>query len=215
MVLLNESIVEMMDMVSRQLERARLAVMEHRYDLAQEVLALEKKVNGMELKIDKDCENILALYNPVAIDLRFVMASMKINSNLERIGDNAESIAHYISHGNPKIPADFLNAFRIDEMFLMVISMINDVKKGFVEEDTHLARQVFSKDFHLNEANHEATQTAIQLGTKDPGDMPVIIPLLSSVRKLERSGDLIKNIAEEIIFYLEAKVLKHHAKLEK
>ncbi|MCB0429910.1 MAG: phosphate transport system regulatory protein PhoU, partial [Flavobacteriales bacterium] len=133
LVLLNESIVEMMDMVSRQLERARLAVIEHRYDLAQEVLALEKKVNGMELKIDKDCENILALYNPVAIDLRFVMASMKINSNLERIGDNAESIAHYISHGNPKIPADFLNAFRIDEMFLMVISMINDVKKGFVE----------------------------------------------------------------------------------
>ena len=94
--LLREQLIDMQRLVRSQLSKCRTALFSFDTDLAREVLFNEKRVNALELKIDRDCENILALFNPVAVDLRFVLAALKINTNLERIGDNAEGIARYV-----------------------------------------------------------------------------------------------------------------------
>src|SRR5204862_2736721 len=93
---LKDEAVEMFELVISQLRKSRTALLSFDKDMASEVTFNEKRVNALELKIDKDCENIFALMNPVAIDLRFVLAVLKINSNLERIGDISDGIARYV-----------------------------------------------------------------------------------------------------------------------
>ena len=89
-------VLEMFGLVLSQLNKSKEALVQFDKDLAREVLVNEKRVNGFELKIDRDCENIIALLNPLAVDLRFVLACMKINSNLERVGDIAEGICQFV-----------------------------------------------------------------------------------------------------------------------
>src|SRR5579862_941297 len=94
--LLKQEVINMWSLVRSQLIKAQTSLINFDKDLAREVILKERRVNGYELKIDRDCENIFALLTPVAIDLRFVLAVLKINSNLERIGDIAEGVAKYI-----------------------------------------------------------------------------------------------------------------------
>src|SRR5664279_5536883 len=96
-------VINMWQLVLSQLSKAREAMETFNKDLGREVMAKEKRVNALELKIDRDCENVFALYCPVAIDLRFLLAALKINTNLERIGDIAEGISRYIV----ELPAKF------------------------------------------------------------------------------------------------------------
>jgi phosphate transport system protein len=169
-------------------------------------------VDGLELKIDRDCENILALFNPVAVDLRFVIASFKINSDLERLGDHAASIAKYILDFGGPIDEETLKKMKIDEMYRISINMLDNVLVAFENEDTQLARKVFAQDKALNAINRSASSLVSELIREDIENIRRYLYLFSIIRKLERVGDLAKNTAEEIIFYIEAKVLKHKKK---
>jgi phosphate transport system protein len=93
---IKEEIIEMWHLVESQLQKGLSAVLNFDKDLAREVVLMERRVNGAELKIDRDCEDIFAIYSPVAVDLRFLLAVLKINTNLERMGDIAEGIAKMI-----------------------------------------------------------------------------------------------------------------------
>ncbi|MEP7170315.1 MAG: PhoU domain-containing protein, partial [Bacteroidota bacterium] len=93
---LKEDMLEMFQMVISQLDKSKNSLINLDKDLAREVIVTEKRVNSFELKLDRDCENIIALFNPVAVDLRFVLANLKINSNLERVGDIADGIAKFV-----------------------------------------------------------------------------------------------------------------------
>lgn len=207
--LLNDDILELMYLVKTQLEKGREALMDYDEELAHEITANEKRVDALELKIDRDCENILALFNPVAVDLRFVMASFKINSDLERLGDHANSIAKYILDFGGPIEKKVIQQMRIDEMYDTAIEMLSNVFSSFIAEDTHLARKVFAKDKILNEINRKASRATAKMIEKEPKKAQQYLYLFSIIRKLERVGDLTKNTAEELIFYIEAKVLKH------
>lgn len=207
--LLKQDLLEMMELIHSQFRKGKEAMMNGDRDLAEEIVSNERRVNAMELKIDRDCENILALFNPVAIDLRFVMACFKINSDLERLGDNAEGIARYILSSEEKLHDKVLEDLRFLEMFDTATEMLNVVYEAFENEDTKLARKVFPKDKILNEINGEAAKKVGELIRDDPSRIDQYIYLLSIIRKLERVGDLSKNISEETIFYIEAKVLKH------
>jgi phosphate transport system protein len=176
------------------------------------VVQAEKRVNGLELKIDRDCENIFALLTPVAVDLRFVLAVLKINSNLERIGDIAEGNAKYIIDAHHSFREELLDATRTIQMYDESIQILEDTLKAFETEDTVLARSVFTKDESLDNINAKATQATIDYLKKNPEDADEALYNFSVLRKLERVGDQSKNIAEEIIFFLEAKVLKHRNK---
>lgn len=207
--LLNDDILELMHLVKTQLEKGREALIEFDEELAHEIIANEKRVDALELKIDRDCGNILALFNPVAVDLRFVLASLKINSELERLGDHANSIAKYILDFGGPIEEETLKKMRIDEMYDTSITMLGHVFNSFTTDDTKLVRKVFAKDKKLNEINREASGVTAKLLQDDGENIQQYLYLFSIIRKLERVGDLTKNIAEEIVYYLEAKVLKH------
>jgi phosphate transport system protein len=195
-----------------QLSKARQAFLTFDKDLAREVVLKEKRVNGSELKIDRDCENIFALFCPVAIDLRFLLAVLKINSNLERIGDIAEGIAKYIIDAEAPFTEELLKVTRILPMYEEAVNMLEDTQAAFEREDTVLARGVFKKDDFLDSVN-SGSNKVLEAHLKDhPEDTAQALWLMSIIRKLERVGDQSKNVAEEIIFYLEAKVLKHKNK---
>jgi phosphate transport system protein len=210
--LLKTEAINMWSLVNSQLSKARLAFINFDKDLAREVVQKEKRVNGSELKIDRDCENIFALFCPVAIDLRFLLAVLKINSNLERIGDIAEGIAKYIIDADGPFTKEMLDATRILPMYEESVKMLEDTQEAFEKEDTILARGVFKKDDFLDNVNKASNKVLEKHLQQHPEDTAQALWILSIIRRLERVGDQAKNIAEEIIFYLEAKVLKHKGK---
>ena len=113
---LKKELVSMWMLVQSQLNKAREAMINFDKDLAREVLVKEKRVNSFELKLDRDCENIFALHCPVAIDLRFLLAALKINTNLERIGDIAAGVAKYVIESNTNFNKEALESTSIIRM---------------------------------------------------------------------------------------------------
>jgi phosphate transport system protein len=212
---LKSEMINMWQMVLSQLTKAEEALQNKDKDLAREVVLTEKRVNSFELKIDRDCEDILALFAPVAIDLRFLLAVLKINMNLERTGDIAEGIAKFVIDLPDDFDARLLEITRVIDMFKQGNEMIAEVMNAFEKEDTVLARKVFKKDDLLDEINAEAATVVAEYIEKNPAKIASALYILSSIRKLERVGDQAKNMAEEIIFYSEAKVLKHKPKSKK
>lgn len=210
--LLNDNIIELMFLVKNQLEKGQKALDNFDEELAHQIMANEKRVDSLELKIDRDCENILALHNPVAVDLRFVIAAFKINSDLERIGDHANSIAKYIVDFGRRVDDKTIKKMRMEEMYNTSIKMLSNVFDAYISEDTTLARKVFKLDKTLNEINREVSERTAALIKNDIEQTQNYLYLFSIIRKLERVGDLTKNVAEELIFYIEAKVLKHQKK---
>lgn len=212
---LKDEITNMWNLVITQLRKANQSLVAFNRDLAREVISSEKRVNALELKIDRDCENIFALFNPVAIDLRFVLSVLKINNNLERTGDIAEGIAKFIVDANRPFDEKLLSQTEVIIMFEEAIDMLEDVLKAFKSEDTEMARSIFQRDETLDEINLKANTVIADYIRKNPDNLEQGLYILSTIRKLERVGDQVKNIAEEIIFYVEAKVLKHFNKPNK
>jgi phosphate transport system protein len=207
---LEESILNMMKMVERQLEKSKDAFNHKDTEIAQEIIHHEKRVNALELSIDRDCENILALFNPVATNLRFVISVLKINSDLERIADYAKGIADYVVDDFKLCKAEVLETVKIKEMFEIALSMTHDIGLAFEKKDTKLARKVYYKDKELNAINKNAVKLICGFVKKDPAIIQESLYLFSTIKKLERVGDHIKNIAEDLIFFQEAEVVKHN-----
>ena len=209
---LKESTVEMITLAKIQLQRSKTAFLEKNEDLAEEIFFSEKHLNNFELKIDRDCENIFALHNPVASDLRLVIAILKVISDVERIGDHAEGIAGYVSQIDNEIDKKLLIKLRFNEMYEMSLKMLDMIEESFGNEDVNLARKVFKLDKSLNEIKLAAPDVISDYLQTNPQVTKQALFLFSTIRKLERVGDLIKNIAEQLIFYTEAKVVRHRSK---
>ena len=210
-----EGIIEMWELTLSQVEKALSALINYDKDLAREIINIEKRVNATELKIDRDCEDVFAIYCPVAVDLRFFLAVLKINSNLERIGDIAEGIAKYVLSNDQAFNTELLESTKVIEMHAESIKMIEDTLQAFQSEDTSIARSIFAKDEFLDKINQSANELIIDYLKKHPEEINQALYILSMIRKLERIGDHSKNIAEEIIFYVEAKVIRHADKKSK
>lgn len=212
---LKSELTNMWQLVISQLYKTREALIQFDRDLAREVVAVEKRVNSLELKIDRDCENIFALFNPVAVDLRTVLAVLKINNNLERSGDIAEGIAKFIIVAEAPFSSELIEATEILRMYDETNAILEDSLKSFETDDTRLARSIFKRDEIVDEINHKAHRAVAAYINKYPDKVEEALYILSMIRKMERIGDHCKNIAEEIIFNIEAKVLKHKSKKKK
>lgn len=213
--LLKKEINEMWTLVYNQIDRAGEAVLTMDKELAQQVIVRERRVNAFELKIDSDVEDVIALYNPVAVDLRFVLAMLKINTNLERLGDFAEGIARFVEKcTEPALDSELLQALRMEEMYKQVLSMLERAKRALNEESIELATSVFAKDNVLDEINANVTPVLSEYLQKHPEAMLSCLNLVGVFRKLERAGDHITNIAEEVVFFIDAKVLKHRGRTD-
>lgn len=200
---------EMLTLCKLQLEKALEAFTNHDEDLAEEVIYMETHVNALDLKIEKDCENFFALHNPVAKDLRFTMTILKMTSELERIGDHAFRISKYIVDDEKKIEPHLLELLEIEKMNDTIETMMDYIIIAYEEKDVKIARKVFKKDKILDKINLRSFKILEAEIKKDNSLIQQSLVLFSVVKKLERVGDLIKNIAEEIIFYVDAEVLKH------
>ena len=206
---LKENLLDMFSMVKGQMEKCVKAIEETDIDIAKGVLDDEKKINVQEISIDRDCENILALHTPVATDLRLVLATLKITNDLERIADSAKSLAKVLCKDISKKEFKWIESLQIVSMLEIIIVMLKEMGTALKKADTKPALKAAKKDEELNDLFKKALKTTADLIIKNPDDAKMILSLLLMVRNLERSGDLTKNIAEEIVFQIEARIVKH------
>jgi phosphate transport system protein len=206
---LKDNLLDMFSLVIKQIEKCTEAIHKIDVKIAEEVIENEQKVNSQELAIDRDCENVLALHTPVAVDLRFVLSALRIGNDLERIGDNTNSLAKFIKQNSKDINKKLLEEFRLEKMLEILSSMLQDMRHALKHGDTNLAKETLKKDLLLNDINKKALKTAEGILKAQNAEAKVVLRLFSIVRNMERSGDLTKNIGEEIVFHVEAEVLKH------
>lgn len=203
-------VLDMWALVGEQMENACETLRTADKEKAWDVLVREKRVNAYELKLDCDIEDFLVLYNPVAIDMRFIVAMLKINTDLERIGDFAENIARFaIKQDGELIDPELLEKTRLLEMGKAVVDMLQTAKQALEQEDIALARSLFEKDNLVDEINAAATTALAEYIERHPERAAFCLDFKGVFLRLERAGDHITNLAEEIVFYIDAIVLKH------
>ncbi len=207
---LRNEVYEMWTLVNSQMELARQAVMNMDRNIARQVLVRERRVDAMELKIDGEVEDFIALYTPVAIDLRFVLAMFKVNNDLERIGDYADGIARFVVDSDTdRVDENLLRVLRLEEMFSTLLVMMDDLRQSLMDEDAARAASVIAMDDTLDLIKADSADVLVGYARSHPDAIALCMGLAGVFRKLERTGDHLSNIAEDIVFYIDAKVLKH------
>jgi len=207
---IRKEVLEMWSLVYDQMSYVCDALLTGDKDKAWDVVIREKRVNAYELKIDCDVEDFLVLYNPVAIDLRFMVAMLKINADLERIGDFAENIARFVirQDGEP-IDPQLVADIRLKDMCGQVLDMLATSKEALEKNDIALANTLFEKDNAVDEINAQVTSVLARYVKAHPDKAEFCFDFKGIFLRLERTGDHVTNLAEEIIFYIDAVVLKH------
>lgn len=208
---LRREVDQMWTLVHSQMEQARHAVLEMDRAAARQIIVRERRVDAFELKIDSDIEDFIALYTPVAVDLRFALAMLKINNDLERIGDYADGIARFVRDcGQEELDPGLVEKLRLGSMFDIVLDMLKELQESLRAESAEKAGAIVEKDDQLDSINHASGEILAEYALAHPEKTAFCIGFGSVFRKLERTGDHLTNIAEEIVFYIDAKVLKHN-----
>ncbi|MCB0344760.1 MAG: phosphate signaling complex protein PhoU [Bdellovibrionales bacterium] len=175
--------------------------------LADIVIERDNEVDLMEVDIEEDCLKILALYQPVAFDLRFVVAVLKINNDLERIGDLALNIAERaVALSSKKLPE---TTTQLESMGEIVIAMVKRCIDALINRDIELARQILAMDVKVDDLHREHFETIKEAIIAYPVHALDFIQLLSISRYLERIGDQTTNIAEDVIYLVEGEIVRH------
>lgn len=201
--------LKMYELVIEQIDNAYKCIFTKDVPLAMNVRDKELSINQMELEIEKQVENVFALFNPVAIDLRFLMSVLRIVYNLERIGDSAKAIANFVIKKRYILEEDIIHKINLNEIYETSFKSVLLVKEAFEKEDVKLAHQLAEKNTQLEELCEQAQGKVAEYIRQNPEKTEYGLSVLSLIRKIERMQDQSKNIAREIIFYLEAKILKH------
>jgi phosphate transport system protein len=204
---LKQRVLKMCSVVDEQFDLAIRAIDEENIEFANQVIAREDKVNKYDVKIDKACQKLLALRQPVATDLRFIMSAMTINSNLERIGDIAFNIAENFLLMKKK--PSFIDKSNFMPMAKLVREMIRNSIDSFINNDPGLANKVLDADDELDKYNVDNHQILINIMKENKDEIDAAVALLVICRQLERLGDHATNIAEDVYFIVEAQMIKH------
>lgn len=180
---------------------------ERRTDLAAQVVELDDEIDLLEVRVEEECLKALALHQPVAADLRFVIAVIKLNADLERIGDHAVHIAERsISLARVK-PVPLIPEFQV--MVQRVREMVRHALDALVNENVALARQVCTEDQVIDGILRKMFDHLQALMRKDPESVEGAVNVLSVCRNLERIADLSTNIAEDVLFMAEGEIVRH------
>ncbi len=204
---LRTRIIKMSSLVEEQMEIAIRAINEENLELTNLIIEREEKVNKMDRKIERTCQKIIALSQPVAIDLRLVLTALTINTNLERLGDLARNIAR--SFQTLKRKPSFLDSTLYGEMTLIAKQMIKDAIDSYNNNDAELAKKVIESDTKLDSLFLENRKILIEIMKKEPNNIDDALSILEISRHLERAGDHSTNIAEDVYFIVEAQLIKH------
>ena len=206
---LKKMLLALMAVVEENLSKAVLALENRDRKLAKEVIDEDERIDQMEVDLEEEGLKILALYQPVAIDLRFIISALRTNNELERIGDTAVNIAERATFlcGEPplNIPVDLVSmAVKAQEMLRMSLD-------AFVNMDKDLAAKVIKMDDEVDEMNREAFKVVYKTIKEIPDRAEALIHTLSATRHLERIADHATNIAEDVVYLVEGEIIRHQA----
>jgi phosphate transport system protein len=206
---LKSRLLEMGGLAEDRVRAAIQALVERERGLVDEVLAGDGPINQLHIEIDGRCVKLLALHQPMAVDLRAILSAVKINTDLERVGDLAINIAEaalrYLSHPAVKELID------IPRMAEIAQRMLRDALDAFVSRDTALAQRVLDADDELDALKTQVFRELLTFMLQAPQTIEPAIDLILISRHLERIGDHATNIAEDVIFMVSAKDVRHHA----
>jgi len=205
---LKKLLLEEAGVVEKMLELTLAAMYKNEADWFDQVLAFEDKVNHFEIAIDNECTALIALNQPEAKDLRVILMIMRINNDLERLGDQVVNIAESVRFldNNPilyKLP-------NLKAMGEETIVMLHDSINAFTEENPTLSQIVCEKDNIVDDFNNKNYDHIVQLMKLDPANIVPALDLLRISKNLERVADLSTNIAENTIYLVQGRVIKHH-----
>jgi phosphate transport system protein len=206
---LRRNLILMGGEVERQIQRSIEALTEVDAEKAAAVIANDGEIDRMEMVVEDQAVQLLALQQPVASDLRFLIAALKINNDLERIGDHAVNIAEGAQRLAGQKP--FKPFIDIPYMAEVAMSMLKQSLDAFVNRDALLAKKVIKKDDILDDKNVSIIRELLTYMAEYPNLITYFLELISISKNLERVGDLATNICEDTIFIAEARWVKHHA----
>jgi phosphate transport system protein len=210
---LKTKVIKMGSLVEEQLEFAVKSLLEKNLELSKIVIERDSKVDKFDVKIDKLCQKIFALTQPVAVDLRLIMSALKINNDLERMGDIAVNIAERVE---PLINyIDLLKKVQLDIMAEKVLTVVQKSIDSFVNNDHEIALSVIKSDDIIDNMERDIFNILVDEMTKDNSLITPGAHSISLLRHLERLADHATNIAEEVIFLVDAKIIKHKNNLDK
>ncbi len=196
--------------VEENFQKSVVAVRERNEQLAQSVVATDRLVDIREVEVEEECLKILALHQPVAADLRYVIAVMKLNNDLERIGDLAANLSeHAIELSRAKqagVDYDFA------EMAKKVKDMLQKSIESLVNMDAALAKEVLASDDEIDNMNRKVYEYIHKTAQEKPQEIAVLLRLLSVSRTLERIADYTTNIAEDVIYMIQGRIIRHQGK---
>lgn len=211
--LLKTKVIKMGSLVEEQLEFAVKSLFEQNMELCKLVIERDKKVDKFDVKIDKLCQKIFALTQPVAVDLRLIMSALKINNDLERMGDIAVNIAERVE---PLINhLELLKKVQLDVMAEKVLTIVKKTIDSFVNNDHELAFSVIKSDDIIDDMERDIFYKLIEEMKNNNSIITEGAHSISLLRHLERLADHATNIAEEVIFLVDAKIIKHKNNLDK
>ena len=207
MQVIRDLLLEMSYLVDEQLAEAMNAVTTGDVDLAQQVRSRDDEIDALELKIDRQCERVLALHHPVASELRLILLAVKVTTDLERIGDHAKNIARNAIHlrDTPSI----LDVTRLPEMADATRAMLREVQDAFTKGDRVLAREILVRDKEVDRLHKENFAALVAYGEANPALVEAVAHLVTASKALERVADHVKNIAESVVFFVEGLDIRH------
>jgi len=204
---LRKNLIQMASMVETAIANSVKSLITRDTELARLVVQSDEQVDALELEIDKQCVDLLALRQPLAIDLRFITSLIKITNNLERMGDLAVNIAERVIPLSQEPQLKPL--IDIPRMATITQTMVKDSIDAFVNRDTELARSVYERDSTVDALNDQIFRELLTYMMQDPANITRAVHLILISRHLERIADHSTNIAEEVVYIVKAKVVKH------
>jgi phosphate transport system protein len=205
---LKNRLLTMGALVEERVHQAVRALIDRQLEEAEQVIRSDQDVNTLQIEIDDRCLKLLALQQPIATDLRLITAAMKINADLERIGDQAVNVAENVIKLLPQAPLKPL--IDIPRMAELAEKMTRDALDAFVRKDPELARNVLQRDDEVDNLKDQVFRELLTYMMADPGTIQRALALILISRNLERIADHATNIAEDVIFLVEAKDVRHH-----
>jgi len=204
---LKKNILKMASLVDESIERALKSLVNRVDELAEAVEEDDEQIDMLEITIDKQCLELLARRQPIAIDLRFITSVMKINSDLERIGDLAGNIAHKarILNKLPKLKP----LIDIPKMADIIREMLKGVMTALVDMNSELARKICDRDSEIDGLYVQVFREVLTHMMADTKNIKTGIELILVAKHLERMADHITNVAEDIVYMVDAKTIKH------
>ena len=206
---LKEQLLRMGSVVEQQIQRALQALVDRDSELAQLVVERDHNVNNLDVTIDDTCIRLLALHQPTAGDLRFITTAMKISSELERMGDLADNIAHRALELNEE--PQLKPYIDIPRMGNWTMQMVQECLNAFVNSDSTLARKVCGDDDFVDDVNEQLFRELLSFMMENPRTITRAIRLTFVAKSLERIADHATNIAELVVYMVEGKNIRHTA----